>query len=220
MKTPNRHSTGVAALDDLLGGGLLPGKLTVVAGATGIGKSQLGVQFANAGQQQETRRGIFFDMSARGDAQGHTEYAERIHQWSLSVTDSQKRPALDDFFDPDRTHGDYLHVFDYRGRRVTRKDLDWDDWQQWQAEINQKLGASIAFLYGNFVQGCRRIVIDGLEPADRPNESIQLTCLNTFTIKYFARTRSGWLATCFERPIVGTRPRRVSTSTIRRISVV
>ena len=36
--TPSRLSTGLTALDDLLGGGLLPGSLTVVVGATGIGQ--------------------------------------------------------------------------------------------------------------------------------------------------------------------------------------
>ena len=44
----NRLSTGVPGLDELLGGGLLPGTLTVVVGATGIGKTQLGLQFARA----------------------------------------------------------------------------------------------------------------------------------------------------------------------------
>ena len=49
MTTPQRFSTGIPALDELLGGGLVPGTLTVVMGATGIGKTQLGVQFARAG---------------------------------------------------------------------------------------------------------------------------------------------------------------------------
>ena len=36
-------------MDRELGGGLLPGTLTVVAGATGIGKTQLGLRWAEAG---------------------------------------------------------------------------------------------------------------------------------------------------------------------------
>ncbi|MCA9005472.1 MAG: recombinase RecA, partial [Planctomycetaceae bacterium] len=48
-----RQKTGIPELDELLAGGLLPGKLTVVLGATGIGKTQLGLQFAQAGLQQE-----------------------------------------------------------------------------------------------------------------------------------------------------------------------
>jgi len=48
-----RLSTGVPGLDQHLGGGLLPGTLTVVIGATGIGKTQFGIQFANAGMAAE-----------------------------------------------------------------------------------------------------------------------------------------------------------------------
>ncbi|MFM7072078.1 MAG: ATPase domain-containing protein, partial [Planctomycetota bacterium] len=78
-----RLSTGVPGLDQLLGGGLIPGTLTVVVGATGIGKTQLGIQFAHAGGLQESgrgegRRGVVFDMTARGDSQSHAEYARRM----------------------------------------------------------------------------------------------------------------------------------------------
>ena len=38
--------------------------LTVVMGATGIGKTQLAIQFANAGQHQDGERGILFDMTS------------------------------------------------------------------------------------------------------------------------------------------------------------
>ena len=50
-----RLSTGIARLDDLLGGGLLPGTLAAVVGSTGIGKTQLGLQFAHAGAAQRAR---------------------------------------------------------------------------------------------------------------------------------------------------------------------
>ena len=48
MSAKDRLATGVAGLDALLGGGLIPGTVAVFAGATGIGKTQLGVQFAQA----------------------------------------------------------------------------------------------------------------------------------------------------------------------------
>ena len=167
-----RQSTGVPGLDELLGGGLLPGTLTVVVGATGIGKTQLGLQFAHAGKTQEGRRGIIFDCASRGDSQSHAEYARRMFDWTLSPADAGAPVDVGRFFaSPGST--DYLHVFDYQGRRVTRRDLDWDDWQNWQAELNSRLRAAIGFLYGNFAAGVRRVVIDGIEPADRPGESIQ-----------------------------------------------
>lgn len=167
----SRLSTGVPGLDELLGGGLLRGTLTVVVGATGIGKTQLGIQFAAAGKKQEGRTGLLFDMSSRGDSQSHAEYARRMCGWS--ITEAPREVELSGFFADDRQHGDYLHIFDYSGRRVTRRDLEWEDWNEWQAELNTRLRAAIAFLYGNFVQGTRRVNIDGIEPVDRAQESIQ-----------------------------------------------
>lgn len=188
-----RLSTGVAGLDELLGGGLLPGTLTVLVGATGIGKTQLGIQFANAGLRQEGRRGVLFDMASRGDSQNHAGYAQRLSDWQLATCDYHEQVDLAEFYDPQRRHGEYLHVFDYVGKRVTRKDLEFEDWQAWQAQLNQRLRGAIAFLYGNFVQGCRRVVVDGFEPTDRPSDSIQL---NLFEYVYHQVLRKDpeWVA--------------------------
>ncbi|HEX4148623.1 MAG TPA: ATPase domain-containing protein, partial [Pirellulales bacterium] len=163
MNEPARHSTGVSGLDEMLGGGLLPGALTVVVGATGIGKTQLGVQYANAGLSQERRRGILFDMSSRGDAQSHADYARRICGWPVAVADPAQVPQAGSLFERHAAPADYLRVFDYSGRRVTRDDLGFDTWQDWQAELTRKLAVTIAFFYGNFVAGTRRAVIDGIE---------------------------------------------------------
>ncbi len=188
-----RLSTGVPGLDELLGGGLVPGTLTVIVGSTGIGKTQLGVQFAQAGLAQDGRRGVIFDMTARGDSQSHGDYARRMFDWRLTPLDVQVKVPLDDFYAPDRSYGDYLHVFDYRGQRVTRRDLEWEQWQEWQSQLNTRLQTAIAFLYGNFVQGVRRVVIDGIEPSDRPGESIQF---NLFEYVYHQVLRKDpeWVA--------------------------
>ncbi len=179
----------------MLGGGLLPGTLTVVVGATGIGKTQLGLQFAQAGQAQEGRPGVVFDCAARGDSQNHHRYAQRMFGWSLHDAPADRQPLLDDFFARlgESPPGDYLHVFDYRGQRVTQRDLDFDSWREWQAELNAKLRAAIAFLYGNFVLGCRRVVVDGVEPANRPGESIQLN-LFEYVYHQVLRKEPEWVA--------------------------
>ena len=193
MSNSVRQSTGITGLDEKLGGGLLPGTLTVLAGSTGIGKTQLGVQFAEAGLASESRRGVIFDVCARGDSQSHGEYARRMFDWDLSVVPSEKHPDLADFFSAEKHRGDYLHVFDYRGQRVTRRDLEWEEWQSWQAELNTKLRAAIAFLYGNFISGCRRVVVDGVEPTDRPQESIQLN-LFEYVYHQILRKDPEWVA--------------------------
>ena len=173
MTLTNRLSTGIDGLDELLGGGLLPGTLTVVVGSTGIGKTQFGLQFARAGLAQEASPGIIFDMTARGDSQNHADYARRMFGRDLQLVLPRDDAELDDFFSPRRPAGDYLHVFDHSGRRVTREDLDFDAWQDWQSELTRRLNVSIAFFYGNFVRGVCRAVIAGIEPVDRPRDSIQ-----------------------------------------------
>ena len=94
MKTQSRQSTGLERLDKMLGGGLIPGTLTVVLGATGIGKTQLGIQFADAGRTQEGERGIFFDLTSRGDAQNHSEYAQRMCDWNFCERSADDKPDL------------------------------------------------------------------------------------------------------------------------------
>jgi hypothetical protein len=112
--------------------------------------------------------------------------------WELAPMDPAESLDLDHFFSDDVMR-DYLHIFDYRGRRVTRGDLDWDDWRDWQAELNSRLRAAIAFLYGNFVRGVRRVVVDGIEPADRPGESIQFT-LFEYVYHQILRKDPEWVA--------------------------
>jgi hypothetical protein len=113
--------------------------------------------------------------------------------WSMSPADAQQHVDLDRFFDRANACGDYMHVFDYHGRRVTRRDLEFEQWQNWQAELNARLRAAIAFLYGNFVRGVRRLVVDGVEPAERPHESIQLN-LFEYVYHQILRKDPQWVA--------------------------
>jgi KaiC len=193
MNPPTRLSTGVPGLDERLGGGLLPGTLTVVVGASGIGKTQLGLQFARGGIGPSEPTGIVFDMNARIDPQSHADYAQRMYGWSLRPVDSSRRPELERLFADDFSPGDYLHVFDRAGRRVTRGDLDFNAWHDWQSELAAKLETTIAFFYSNFVRGVRRVVVDGVEPADRPSESIQFE-LFEYIYHQILRKDDDWVA--------------------------
>src|SRR5690606_18156747 len=81
----------------------------------------------------------------------------------------------------------------YSGRRVTRRDVDPDQWHLWQEELNRKLRGAIGFLYGSFIGGVRRVVVDGVEPADRPGESIQFD-LFEYLYHQVVRKEFDWVA--------------------------
>lgn len=192
MTATARYSTGVPGLDDCLGGGLLPGTLTAIVGASGIGKTQLGLQFAQTGAAQEGRRGVIFDLSARIDPQSHVPYAQRMFGWNVTEHVHER-------FDPERAFearrlvGDYLHVFERGGRRVTQSEMGFDAWHDWQAELAAKLEITIDFFYSNFARGVRRVVVDGIEPAQRPSESIQFE-LFEYIYHQILRKDSDWVA--------------------------
>jgi KaiC/GvpD/RAD55 family RecA-like ATPase len=193
MNAAARLSTGVAGLDNLLGGGLLPGTLAVLVGSTGIGKTQFGLQFARAGLAQEGTSGIVFDMTARGDSQNHADYARRMFGWDPVKADPDARVELSRFFANEKAREECLHIFNSRGRRVTRRDMDSDAWHDWQAELARRLNTTIAFFYGNFVRGVRRAIIDGIEPVDRPSDSVQIE-LFEYIYHQILRKDAEWVA--------------------------
>ncbi len=170
---PTRQTFGLDGLDDLLGGGPIPGTLTVIAGASGSGKTQLGLRWADAGAPAEGRRGVVVDLTSRGDDQNHADYARDQFGWALATADSAGPFDPESIWNEAGTASEYLHPLARSGRRVTRRDLEPDDWHAWKTDIGRVLRRSAGFLYGHFARGCRRVVVDGIEPAERMAESIQ-----------------------------------------------
>ena len=66
VSTPGRASTGVAGLDDMLGGGVPRASATVVQGGTGTGKTLLGLQFLLEGARHG-EPGIHFTLEETPD---------------------------------------------------------------------------------------------------------------------------------------------------------
>lgn len=189
----HRLQTGIPQLDDLLGGGLLPGTMTVVQGATGIGKTQLGLQFLHQGTPQEGQPGVIFDMTTRGDSQSHREYAKRLFDWELTERPVDENVDAETVWDASTARRDYLHLFQRSGRRVTISDLEQDDWREWKVELSRKLQHAIAFLYGNFVHGVRRCIIDGIEPTDKASDSFQFHMID-YIYHQILRKEHDWVA--------------------------
>lgn len=193
MPDKPRHSTGNERLDAALGGGLIPGTLTVVMGATGIGKTQLALSYCNAGRQQEGTRGIIYDLTTRGDCQNQPEYAQRIHNWTIRTRNLIDRLDPSVVWNATDIRSDYLHVFNRGGRRVTIGDMQPEEWQEFKADLMRRLDQTIAFFYGNFVHGVRRAVVDGVEPTERDADSFQFHLFD-YVYHQILRKEHDWLA--------------------------
>ena len=172
-----RVSTGLAKLDAMLGGGLLPGTLTVAYGATGIGKTHLGLTFADRGRLADGARGVVLDMNGRGDSQQHDEYAARLFGWALERWTHTVTPMSDPYPPADQMEAFYSNALPWVGRvrdfQVPTPDGSFEfDWN-WKATYNHALYTVRPFLYFHFAAGTRRVVVDGVEPMDSPADSIQ-----------------------------------------------
>jgi len=173
-----RVSTGLAKLDAMLGGGLLPGTLAVVYGATGIGKTHLGLTFADQGRVADGARGVVLDLNGRGDSQQHDAYAARLFAWSLKPWTHTVTPMADPYPPPDQMDAFYSNACPWVGRvrdfQVPTPDggreFDWS----WKAAYNHALYTVRPFLYFHCAAGTRRVVVDGVEPMDSPADSIQV----------------------------------------------
>src|SRR5258705_8196456 len=172
----SRVSTGSSRLDEMLGGGLLPGTLAVVYGATGIGKTHLGLAFCDHGARADGTRGIVFDMNARGDSQQHHAYAARLYKWDLKRWTHAVLPMAEPY-PPDRQmQAFYCDALPWVGKlrdyQVASPDGVEFDWN-WKAQYNQALYTVRPFVYFHLAAGSRRIVVDGIEPMDVPGDYIQ-----------------------------------------------
>ncbi len=181
----NRLSTGVGRLDKALGGGLLPGSLTMLIGATGVGKTQLGIHFAAAGDGGAA----FIDLTSRGDSQNHDGYAHRLLGRQLTAVDLSADPP--EF--PSERPEDIMHFLGYGGRRVMRSQLDVDQWHQWQSDLNRRMPQLYRFVYGHLIHGTRRFIVDGIEPLEDASDSLQIDLLELLYHKMLRKDHD-WLA--------------------------
>ncbi len=189
----SRQAFEIETMDRDLGGGLLPGTLTVIAGATGIGKTQLGLRWAAAGARAEGVPGLICDLTSRGDSQNHLNYARSQLHWELATYPLSAAPVFEDAWDPGKPLGSYFHPIERAGRRVSRSDLEPEAWHEWKSEMARVLRCAVGFFYQHFARGARRVVFDGLEPAERFSESIQFEFFE-YIYHHVLRKDSDWAA--------------------------
>lgn len=187
----HRLSLGIESLDDALGGGLLPGTLTMIVGATGVGKTQLAMHFVEAGTQAEGTRGTIIDLSSRGDSQNHSGYFERMFEQPLTTLDPSEENPIDPFA-PGKP-ADMFPFLGYGGRRVLRSQMDTDQWHAWQSELNRRMPRLFRFVYSHLISGTRRFVVDGIEPQNSSADSLQLDLLELIYHRML-RQEHDWLA--------------------------
>ena len=168
-------STGLERLDAMLGGGLLAGTLTVVYGATGIGKTHLGLAFADHGRQADGAPGLLVDMNVRGDSQQHAAYAARLYGWTLRRWTHTVLPMAPPYPPVEALGAHYLDALPWVGRRSDYevispegREFDW----AWKAAYARALYTVRPFFYFHFASGARRVVIDGIEPC-QTDDAIQ-----------------------------------------------
>lgn len=76
---PDRASTGIRGLDDVLGGGLPKNRLYLIQGNPGAGKTTAGVQFLMAGRERG-ESGLYVTLSETAE---ELEGVARSHGWTL-----------------------------------------------------------------------------------------------------------------------------------------
>jgi len=86
LSTAGRVKTGIPGLDELLGGGIPQGRLVLVVGGPGTGKTILGTQFLVNGIVQSGENGLFVSL----DEPKHLVYKEMApFGWNLADLEKQ-----------------------------------------------------------------------------------------------------------------------------------
>jgi KaiC/GvpD/RAD55 family RecA-like ATPase len=187
-------STGIAGLDAILSGGYQRGSMVVIAGATGIGKTHLGLHWLAAAARGPSIGGAIVDLSSRGDGQNHAAYAQRLAHQSLDLV-AGDGISLDpaSWLESQDRYPQLLQLWGYDGRPQVRSWLGMEDEEAFQVDWNRLVERLSAFCYANLLRGRSRWVIDGIEPSDDPASSLQHRVIEHLYHRILRRDHD-WLA--------------------------
>ena len=71
--------------------------------------------------------------------------------------------------------------------------MDVDEWHAWQSELNRRMPQLSRYVYAHLIAGTRRFVVDGIEPQEAANDSLQLDLLE-LVYHRMLRKEHDWLA--------------------------
>jgi circadian clock protein KaiC len=116
--SPERALTGIAGLDDVLGGGLPRNRLYLVQGDPGVGKTTLGLQFLRAGVARGERV-LYVTLS---ESREEIEDVVRSHGWQLEGIDVHEHTPGDQI--RQQTHTSIFHPAEVELGDTVRSLLD------------------------------------------------------------------------------------------------
>ena len=115
---PSPLSTGVSGLDDVLGGGLTPGRVYLLEGTPGTGKTTLALQFLLEGVRRG-ERGLYVTLS---ESEEELRASASSHGWSLDTIEVYE--LVNELgLDPDSEQS-VLHAYDLELGEIVREVID------------------------------------------------------------------------------------------------
>jgi circadian clock protein KaiC len=98
--SPHRSATGIAGLDDILGGGFTPHRLYLIEGNPGSGKTTLALQYLLEGVRRK-EPGLYVTLS---ETKAELDAVARSHGWSLAGIEVVELIAPERELEPDNQH--------------------------------------------------------------------------------------------------------------------
>src|SRR3954465_13209775 len=92
-----RLSTGIAGLDEILHGGLLPQQVYLVRGEPGSGKTTLAMQFLLEGVRRKERC-LYISLS---ESRAEVDRVANAHGWSLAGLDIIELSSIEQLLKPE-----------------------------------------------------------------------------------------------------------------------
>jgi len=124
LEKSTRIKSGIAGLDELIGGGLVKNSTTLVAGRTGTGKTIASMQFLYNGATKYNEPGVF--VSVEETAQELREDVFSSFGWNLEELEQQKKFTIVEIGPEEQNLTDIKHLLYQQINKIGAKRLALD----------------------------------------------------------------------------------------------